>query len=72
MTPRPPLAARPTHDRAAVVSTQTLWIPVGPDTPRGAKVQLINRSAGVATYGHYAPGSWWTHWHPLPRFDDGC
>ena len=60
----------PTNDRTAVVNPETHWIPVGPDTPRGAKVQLINHLAGVATYGHYLPGSWWTHWYPLPRFKE--
>lgn len=44
------------------------WQPVGPDTPQGVKVQLINRARGVAVYGHYTRGSEWTHWAPLPTF----
>jgi hypothetical protein len=57
-----------TSDRAATVDTAYHWIPVGPDTPRGTKVQLIDRRLGVAVYGHYSTGSDWTHWAPLPTF----
>lgn len=59
-----------THDRAAAVDTRYAWRPVGPDTPRGVKLLIINRAAGVATFGQYSPGSWWTHWAPLPSFQD--
>lgn len=62
------MTTKRTTDRSTVVDTATHWRPVGPDTPRGAKVQLINQAAGVATYGNWAPESWWTHWHPLPVF----
>jgi hypothetical protein len=57
-----------TSDRAATVDTSYHWLPVGPDTPRGTKVQLIDRKFGVAVYGAYQPGSQWTHWAPLPTF----
>lgn len=58
-----------TSDRAATVDTAYNWIPVGPDTPRGTKVQLINDQRRVAVYGHYQVGSEWTHWAPLPTFN---
>ena len=58
-----------TADKAAAVDQCYFWRPVGPDTPCGPKVQLINRKAGVATHGTYSPGNkWWTHWAPLPKF----
>jgi hypothetical protein len=59
-----------THDKAAAVDPGYHWIPVGPDTPRGTKLQLINRTLGVAVYGQYTPGMNWTHWAPLPTFKD--
>ena len=57
-----------TNNRAATVDTSYHWLPVGPDTPRGTKMQLINRRFGVAVYGHYVQGSTHTHWAPLPTF----
>lgn len=52
----------------AAVDREYFWQPI--DTcPTGAKVQLINRSAGVAVYGQYKKkDTWWTHWAPLPVF----
>ena len=58
-----------TADGAAAVSLDTVWIPIGPNTPRGVKLQLISQKYGVAHYGPYLPGdSYYTHWHPLPTF----
>lgn len=54
-----------TTDKAVVVHTGQKWIPVAREKPpQGAKLQLIHRKYGVAAYG------FWTHWHPLPTFDD--
>ena len=58
--------------RAALVDKGYLWRPITPATPRGTKLQLINRGAGVATYGALGGAFFWTHWAPLPTFaDDG-
>ncbi len=47
------------------------WRPCDVDTPRGVKLQLIDRErSGVAVYGQWQPGSQWTHWAPLPTFAD--
>lgn len=55
--------------RTALVDKGYPWRPVTSDTPRGTKLQLINRAAGVATYGTLGGGaSFWTHWAPLPTF----
>lgn len=62
------MATRLSSDRAAAVDTENRWRPVGPGTPRGVKLLVINRAAGVATFGQWAPESWWTHWAPLPTF----
>ena len=58
-------------DGAAAVDKSFFWLPVGPSTPRGVKLQLINKSAGVAVYGHYSDKGVWTHWAPLPKFHVG-
>lgn len=60
--------AKYTADRAAVVDPNYFWRPIDANTPRGAKLQLINKRLGVAVYGTYHGGSEWTHWAPLPKF----
>lgn len=60
---------RPSTDSAAVVSDGFHWLPIDARTPRGCKLQLINRSAGVACYGVLGTEAhFWTHWAPLPTF----
>ena len=56
-------------DRVAVIDPEYHWQIITPQTPRGAKLQLINSHSGVATYGilGHNPG-FWTHWAPLPTF----
>lgn len=60
------------NTRAAVVDRDYPWLDIDDNTPRGRKLQLVNRDAGVATYGTLDtnPG-FWTHWAPLPTFRDG-
>jgi len=59
-----------TADGAAVVDPDTHWRKIDSSTPRGAKVQLINKASGVAQYGRHSPSdTFFTHWHPLPIFD---
>lgn len=58
-------------DGAAAVDRGYFWRPVTSDTPRGVKLQLINRSCGVAQYGTLSSGkNFWTHWAALPVFAD--
>lgn len=59
------------NTRAAVVDHDYPWRDIDEHTPRGRKLQLVNRAAGVATYGSLGsdPG-FWTHWAPLPTFRD--
>lgn len=60
---------RPSTDSAAVVSDGFHWLPIDARTPRGCKLQLINRPAGVACYGVLGTEPhFWTHWAPLPTF----
>jgi hypothetical protein len=56
--------------KTAAVDRNYHWIAIDKDTPRGVKLQLISRPAGVATYGTYtsAPNAHWTHWCALPTF----
>jgi hypothetical protein len=57
--------------KAAVVDKSYHWRPITKDTPRGQKLQLINRRYGIAQYGELHTGNtWFTHWCPLPTFED--
>ena len=58
--------------KAAAVDDGFHWLPIGTTTPRGCKLQLINRAAGVAVYGVLGTQvEFWTHWAPLPTFKAG-
>lgn len=59
-------------DRTAVVDQGYFWRPIDNNTPRGAKLQLIDRRLGVAVYGVYTGTGSWTHWAPLPKFGDSA
>jgi hypothetical protein len=62
---------KPDSTNAAVVDDQYPWRPITADTPRGQKLQLINRQSGVAQYGElHTDATWFTHWAPLPTFRD--
>lgn len=55
------------QDKTVAVATDYYWIPIGADTPRGVKLQLLS-IGGVATYGNLRTGDKsFTHWAPLPR-----
>jgi hypothetical protein len=61
---------RMSRDETALVNPAYKWHKITPDTPRKAKVLLINKQAGVLTTG--AIGSWptwFTHYCELPVFD---
>lgn len=53
-------------DNTVAVSNDTYWLPTGPHTPRGVKVQLLGKG-GIAVYSTYHDGEFWTHWAPLPK-----
>lgn len=54
--------------KTAAVSQDYFWQPIE-TCPRGVKVQLANKRAGVAVYGiHTDKDTHFTHWAPLPKF----
>ena len=56
-------------DKAAFIDTDYKWQKITADSPRGVKLQLINKRFGVASYGRlYGEESYYTHWAPLPTF----
>lgn len=61
---------KPSRDGSAIVDHNYFWIERTSFTPgSGNKVQLINRSAGCATYGPWSDKDhFFTHWAPLPKF----
>ncbi|MDO9252561.1 MAG: hypothetical protein Q7U48_13560 [Hydrogenophaga sp.] len=62
---------RLTNDRSAAVDHSYPWLPIDQHTPRGVKLQLINRKAGVAHYGQLGTEeTFYSHWAPLPKFKD--
>ena len=57
--------------KSASVDKSYHWRLITADTPRGVKMQLINKNAGVAAYGTLSTDPFfWTHWAPLPTFGD--
>lgn len=49
------------------VATDVYLQPVGQDTPRGVKLQLLTQG-GVLVYGHYdGKDKFYTDWAPLPK-----
>ena len=58
------------HTRTAAVSADTFWLPIDANTPRNVKVLAIARErSGVMTVAElHTFETWYTHWHPLPRF----
>jgi len=57
-------------DQTVAIDPATKWIPINALTPRGVKLQLINKAAGVALYGALLPGdTFFTHYYPVPTFD---
>lgn len=58
------------HDRTAVVAADTFWLPIDDATPRNVKVLAIAReSSGCLSVAEiHTHETWYTHWHPLPRF----
>lgn len=66
---KPKSEARLAKDGEVLVNSAYRWRPITQDTPRKAKVLLINKDAGVLTTG--AIGSWptwFTHYCELPVF----
>lgn len=55
----------------AAVDSDYYWIPIDSSTPRGCKLQLINKQAGVAMYGVLSySDNFFSHWCPLPKFKE--
>lgn len=57
--------------KVALIDKVYHWLPIDRTTPRGAKMQLINRKHGVAVHGTIGSNeTFFTHWAPLPTFKD--
>lgn len=57
--------------QAAAVDHNYHWLPINQQTPRGCKLQLINKEAGVAMYGVLSyTDNFYTHWAALPKFKE--
>lgn len=60
------------NTRAAAVDHTYHWIKIHPGAPLNRKLQLINRPAGVASYGvlTHTGKQFWTHYALLPTFNE--
>ncbi len=60
-------------DNEVAVSREIYWLPIDKDTPRSVKVLAINKErCGVAQFAElHHHETWFDHWHPLPRFQEG-
>lgn len=57
-------------DQTVAIDPALKWKKVGPDTPRGKKLLLISKAAGVTQQGLWSPSDkFFTHYHELPTFD---
>ena len=57
-------------DGAALVAPKLKYIPIDTSSPPHGKCVLINRYQGVAVIGEYRREFGWTHYFPLPTFED--
>lgn len=59
-----------TAQTVAVSDAGVYWQLIDANTPRGVKVQAINRhQCGIAQYAEIRNNEiWYTHWCPLPKF----
>ena len=56
-------------DQTAAVSLEAFWEEVGPNTPRGVLLWLINKPSKSSFKGIYNPSDPFpTHWFPHPQF----
>jgi hypothetical protein len=55
------------RDQTVAVDPTYFWKPIGLETPRGVKLQLLGQG-GVAVYGTLGSRTdgFWTHYAPLP------
>lgn len=68
-TPPSSQTTRLNKDKTAVIDTGYFWIPITDQTPRGTKMQLINKAAGAHTSGVLGTNEqFFDHWAPLPTF----
>lgn len=58
------------RDGKVAVSGDVYWLPIDASTPRNVKVLAIAReSSGCLSVAEiHTHETWYTHWHPLPRF----
>jgi hypothetical protein len=65
------MTVKPTRDNAAMVDKDYHWLDAKTNPPpRGPKMLMIDRKLGVAVMGAWRDSDGWTHWCPLPTFED--
>lgn len=64
------MTVRLTSDGKALVNTALKYIRIDPKDPPQGKVLLINEWLRQPVIGSYVATHGFTHYHPLPTFDD--
>lgn len=59
-----------TSDGKALVAPSVKYKPIDPANPPRGKCLFISRLQGVAVIGEYRSDFGWTHYFPLPTFED--
>lgn len=57
-----------TADGAAAITPTVNWLPIDEHTPIGVRMQLIEKTQGVAYTRIHQRGDGFDHWFPLPTF----
>jgi hypothetical protein len=58
------------RDQSAVVTPKFKWLPIDDATPIGARMLLIERRQNICYVRTHQRGDGFTHWAPLPTFED--
>ena len=55
-------------DQSVAIDPERKWIPIGPFTPVGVRMLLIDEKQGIAYIRQHTKSDQFTHWSPIPTF----
>lgn len=60
-----------TSDGAAIVAPDVKWLSIDEFTPIGVRMQLVDKAQNIAFTRVHRKGDGFTHWFPVPTYDEG-
>ena len=57
-------------DRTAAVAPSVKWLRIDESTPIGCRMQLVDRAQNIAFTRVHHKGDGFTHWFPVPTYDE--